>query len=192
MSDKKHELLSQVEVDAIQARADAATGAPWSGGGPLDRMSLVKKVTGGKGPNGLSEEVYEIGGGTDSPIDRFPPGICIVNNRMENDGTRRGEANSDFITKAPEDIPRLVADWWWLWGEAQRQEGLVEARDISIQKLEVSVQELADALKYSRSVLESYRNYDPKQPGDHPSKAALEAIAGANVTLEKAGMAGEE
>ena len=72
------------------------TQGPWEYGGPVKRESLLRELTAGIGPNGLSEEVYEIGMAGES----FPPGICVVNDHYD--------ANTDTRTPA-EDNARLIA-----------------------------------------------------------------------------------
>ncbi|MFH1748198.1 MAG: hypothetical protein ABIG44_14280 [Planctomycetota bacterium] len=69
------------------------TPGPWLSGGPVTRGSLLKTLTGGTGPNGISEEgVYEIG----SKSERYPPALAVVNRRDEH-----AEDNAQLIAASP-------------------------------------------------------------------------------------------
>lgn len=85
------------ETDQMTAKH---TPGPWKTGGPVKSESIIKELSGGIGPNGLSETVWEVGG----EMDEFPPGICVVNDHYDsNTGvTTPAEANARLIAAAPE------------------------------------------------------------------------------------------
>lgn len=205
MDTEHQQQRTRLDIDAIQARADAASPAPWDGGHLYDPLT-------GEGLFGAAAADYVRVCVSAAPADApfygvtcgHPDGgladVCHTGNGP---GSR---ANTDFIRHAREDVPALVAEVRALRSEAEEYgaqfhrlvrvvkeldgDGESDAQDAcpvadvveeTLRKFAAEVRELREALS---TLAYEASHYDRDDMGC-PIESMREAIAAARAALRR-------
>lgn len=106
--------MSVLDIDAIEARADAATEGPWVWGGTVKEPYLCTKYCGRifilvprrSGMQGGTVFVQEPGGRRIVPASKY----AVRQVPYRNDITHIDHPDCEFIAHAREDVPALIAE----------------------------------------------------------------------------------